>query len=125
MIEVCRQQMNFADGLISEEVDDLWEEWMRHADEVLGDGELLDTVYQALARRWPQSRTRGRRGTPAEVVLRRLLLKHIRDWSYAVLEREVRANLLYRRFTQVGGQRVPDAKTLGKRWGPRPWTPRW
>jgi IS5 family transposase len=48
------------------------------------------------------------------VVLRLLLLKHIRNWSYQVLEREVRANLVYRQFTRVGAQKVPDAKTLGK-----------
>jgi IS5 family transposase len=29
-------------------------------------------------------------------LLRLLLLKHIRNWSYDVLEREVRANLVYR-----------------------------
>jgi hypothetical protein len=33
-----------------------------------------------------------------------------------VLEREVRANLVYRHFTHVGGGKVPDAKTMG-RWG--------
>jgi IS5 family transposase len=87
---------------------------MREADQVLADEELLGTVYEALARRWPKSRTHGRRGTPAEVVLRMLLLKHIRNWSYAVLEREVRANLVYRQFTRVGAERVPDAKTLGR-----------
>jgi IS5 family transposase len=114
VIEVCRRQMNFADGLIAEEVSDLWEDWMRHVDHVLTDLELINTVYEALARRWPHSRTRGRKGTPVEVVLRLLLLKHIRNWSYAILEREVRANLVYRQFTRVGAQRVPDAKTLGK-----------
>jgi IS5 family transposase len=114
VIEVCRRQMNFAEGLIAEEVSDLWEDWMRQVDAVLADRELLGTVYEALARRWPHSRTRGRKGTPAEVVLRLLLLKHIRNWSYAILEREVRANLVYRQFTRVGAQRVPDAKTLGK-----------
>ena len=76
--------------------------------------ELVQIVYEALARRWPKSRTRGRPGTPAEVVLRLLLLKHMRNWSYDVLEREVRANLVYRQFTRVGAQKVPDAKTLGK-----------
>jgi IS5 family transposase len=76
--------------------------------------ELVQIVYEALARRWPQSRTRGRPGTPADVVLRLLLLKHMRNWSYWVLEREVRANLVYRQFTRVGAQKVPDAKTLGK-----------
>ena len=48
------------------------------------------------------------------MVLRLLLLKHMRNWSYYVLEREVRANLVYRQFTRVGAQKVPDAKTLGK-----------
>ncbi len=114
MIEVCRRQLNFAEGLIAEEVGELWEDWMRQVDAVLSDQQLLGTVYEALARRWPKSRTRGRKGTPAEVVLRLLLLKHMRNWSYAILEREVRANLVYRQFTRVGAAKVPDAKTLGK-----------
>ena len=33
-----------------------------------------------------------------------------------MLEREVRANLVYRDFTRVGGAKTPDAKTIG-RWG--------
>jgi IS5 family transposase len=45
-----------------------------------------------------------------------LILKHVRNWSYEVLEREVRANLVYRDFTHVGGAKTPDAKTMG-RWG--------
>ncbi len=114
MIELCRRQMNFAEGLIAEEVGELWEDWMRQIDQVLSDPELLNTVYEALAVRWPNSRTRGRKGTPAEVVLRLMVLKHLRNWSYAILEREVRANLVYRQFTRVGAERVPDAKTLGK-----------
>src|SRR5256885_1188671 len=87
---------------------------MRQVDALLTDAELVQIVYEALARRWPNSRTRGRKGTPAEVVLRLLLLKHMRNWSYAILEREVRANLVYRQFTRVGAHKVPDAKTLGK-----------
>jgi transposase, IS5 family len=114
VIELYRQQLNLAEGLMAEEVGDLWEDWMRHVDQVLDDPELLGLVYTGLANRWPQSRTRGRKGTPAEVVLRLLLLKHLRNWSYATVEREVRANLVYRQFTRVGAQKVPDAKTLGK-----------
>jgi len=49
-------------------------------------------------------------------VLRLLILKHVRNWSYAVLEREVRANLVYRDFTRVGAAKMPDAKTMGH-WG--------
>jgi IS5 family transposase len=116
MIETRRQQLHFGEGLIAEEVADLREGWMKHADQVLEDEQLVTTVYEALARRSPKSRTRGRRGTPAEVVLRLLLLKHIRNWSYEILEREVRANLVYRDFTRVGAAKAPDAKTMG-RWG--------
>jgi hypothetical protein len=58
----------------------------------------------------------ARLAAPAEMVLRLLILKHIRNWSYGVLEREVRANLVYRGFTRVGAGKTPDAKTMG-RWG--------
>ena len=116
MIEMRRAQLRFGDGLIAEEVSDLREEWMRHADQVLADEPIVAVVYEALGKRWPKSRSRGRLGTPAEVVLRLLVLKHIRNLSYAALEREVRANLVYRDFTRVGGEKMPDAKTMG-RWG--------
>ena len=79
MIEPSRPQLSFAEGLIQEEVGPLWEEWMRQVDALLADRELVQIVYEALARRWPKSRTRGRPATPAEVVLRLLLLKHMRN----------------------------------------------
>jgi IS5 family transposase len=116
MIEMRRAQLSFGDGLIAGEVSDLREHWMPHADQVLADEQIVAAVYEALARRHPKSRSRGRRGVPAETVLRLLILKHVRNWSYDVLEREVRANLVYRDFTRVGGGKVPDAKTMG-RWG--------
>src|SRR5258708_31126288 len=87
---------------------------MRQADRVLEDEKLVNVVYEALLRRNPKSRTRGRLGTPAEIVLRMLLLKHIRNWSFGVVEREVRTNLLYREFTRVYAGKVPDAKSLGR-----------
>jgi IS5 family transposase len=115
MIRLRRSgQRSFGEGLIEEEIEDLWEPWMRQADKVLEDEQLITAVYEALLRRHPKSRTRGRLGTPAEIVLRMLLLKHIRNWSFDVVEREVRANLLYREFTRVGGGKVPDSKALGR-----------
>lgn len=116
MIEMRRQQLSFGDGLIAEEVSDLCEKRMPHADAVLADEEIVAIVYEALAKRHPKSRCRGRYSTPAEMVLRLLVLKHIRNWSYQTLERETRANLVYRDFTRVGAGKVPDAKTMG-RWG--------
>ena len=116
MIEMRRAQLSFGDGLIADEVSDLREDWMLHADEVLADERIVAMVYEALAQRHPKSRSRGRLGAPAEMVLRLLVLKHIRNLSYAALEREVRANLVYPEFTRVGGGKMPDAKTMG-RWG--------
>src|SRR6516164_371416 len=115
VIKMRRAQLSFGDGLIANEVEDLREKWT-HADQVLEDEQLVATVYEALAKRRPKSRSRGRQATPAEVVLRLMILKHVRNWSYYVLEREVRANLVYRDFTRVGAAKMPDAKTMG-RWG--------
>src|SRR5947207_7631597 len=116
VIKMRRAQLSFGDGLIAEEVSDLREDWMKHADKVLDDEQIVAAIYEALAKRHPKSRSRGRLGAPAEMVLRLLILKHIRNWSYGVLEREVRANLVYRDFTRVGAGKTPDAKTMG-RWG--------
>ena len=116
MIEARRRQRSFGDGLIAEEIEDLRETWMRHVDVLLQDEAILLAVHQALSNRWPNSSRHGRLGYPAEVVLRLLILKHVRNWSYAVLEREVRANLVYRDFSRVGAAKMPDAKTMG-RWG--------
>src|ERR1700693_543135 len=110
----CESQPQFSEGFVEDAVGDLREPWMREVDQLLEDGELLNAVYQGLLCRCPKSRTFGRVGWPAEIVIRMLLLKHIRNWSFDVLEREVRPNLLYRDFTRVAAGKVPDAKTLGR-----------
>ena len=105
-------QRSFGDGLIAVEIKELQESWMQHADVVLQDDAIIAAVHQALEHRHPNSRSHGRPGFPAEVVLRLLILKHVRNWNYAVLEREVRPNLVYRDFTRVGADKMPDAKTM-------------
>ena len=92
----------------------LWPDWLRRIDTLLEDEAVIEVVAQALEARWPQSRRRGRPGTPAEVVIRMLILKHLFDWSYDDLEHEVRANLVYRAFTRIDAEEVPDAKTILK-----------
>jgi IS5 family transposase len=92
----------------------LWPEWLRKIDTLLEDEAVIETVVRGLEARWPQSRRRGRPGTPADVVLRMLILKHLFDWSYDDLEHEVRANLVYRAFTRIDAGDVPDAKTILK-----------
>lgn len=56
MIEARRAQLSDGDGLVGEEVTDLWDDWMRPADQVLDDDQLRSTVYEALAKRRPKSR---------------------------------------------------------------------
>src|SRR5712691_11345742 len=75
----------------------LWPTWPKQIDTLLEDDAVIEVVAQALEARWPQSRRRGRPGTPAEVVMRMLILKHLFDWSYDDLEGD-----------------VPDAKTILK-----------
>lgn len=92
----------------------LWPADLQRIDTLLEDAAVLDPIVSALEARWAQSRRRGRPGTPAEVVLRMLVLKHLYRWSYDTLEHEVRANLVYRAFARVGAGAVPDAKTILK-----------
>jgi IS5 family transposase len=92
----------------------LWPDWLRTIDTLLEDEAVIEVVAHALEARWPQNRRRGRPGTPAEVVIRMLILKHLFDWSYDELEQEVRPNLVYRAFTRIDAGDVPDAKTILK-----------
>lgn len=107
-------QQTLWEGVVAEDVRSLWEPWMVEADRLLNDEELVDRVYEAQGKRHQQSQTRGRTQTPAEMVLRLLLLKHVRNWSYDTLEREVRLSLAYRDFARIGLGKVPDAKTLAR-----------
>src|SRR5215475_8271805 len=91
MIERHYGQRQIAEGFFNAPIEDWWEPWMKKVDEILDDEELINTVYEALRRRHPQSATRGRMGTPAEIVIRLMVLKHVRGWSYETLECEVRA----------------------------------
>jgi IS5 family transposase len=114
VIQRRREQPTLWHPGLAKDIEDLWEPWMKEADRVLEDAALLESVYDAQGKRHQNSRTLGRLQTPAEVALRLLILKHVRNWGYDTLEREVRANLVYRAFTRIGDGKVPDAKTLAR-----------
>src|SRR5512132_3568385 len=111
MVRRAYRQRSLVEVLLPD-ADKLWDSTLRRIDTLLDDEGLVDRVAEALAQRHPQSQRRGRLGTPAAVVLRMLVLKHLYDWSFDECEREVRGSLVYRAFCRIDGERVPDAKTL-------------
>jgi transposase, IS5 family len=110
----AKAQRTLWEGVIDVDVRALWEPWMIEADRLLDDEDLVEVVFQAQGQRHTHSSTLGRAQTPAETVLRLLLLKHVRNWSFDILEREVTLNLAYREFVRIGLNKVPDGKTLAR-----------
>src|SRR3954467_14711628 len=74
-------------GLVLPEPERLMEPWLREVDKALEDEEIVDAVMTVMRRRWQQRARRGRAGTPAEVVLRMLALKHLPPGGQARISR--------------------------------------
>ena len=81
MIQLRHRQPSLWHSGLAKDIEDLWEPWMKEIDQLLEDATLVESVYDAQGKRHPKSRTRGRTQTPAEVALRLLILKHVRNWS--------------------------------------------
>jgi Transposase domain (DUF772) len=83
-------------------------------DELLDDPALLELVQQCLAARSPASARTGRPGITPDRVLRCCVMKHLKGWSFRNLERELRNNLVYRRFTRFDAEVTPDFSTFSR-----------
>jgi len=83
-------------------------------DGLLDDSTLVDLVREAQASRSPRSRTMGRLALAPDRLLRCCALKHVKDWSFRQLERELRASLVYRHFTRFDEDRIPDFSTFSR-----------
>ncbi len=83
-------------------------------DELLDDPELVDLVRQRLSARCPRSARTGRPGIAPDRLLRCCVAKHLKGWSFRELEREVRSNLVYRRFTRFDADPTPDFTTFSR-----------
>lgn len=81
-------------------------------DRLLDDDELFCLIRDDLARRYPQTESRGRKSTPVAVILRMLTVKHLYDFSYEQTEQHVSDSLVLRQFCRVYFQSVPDHTTL-------------
>ncbi len=86
-------------------------------DELLNDPPLIDLAAQALAKRHVRSADFGRPSIAPDRLLRCVILKHVRGWSFRQLERELRASLLYRRFTRFYEDPIPDFSSFSRAFG--------
>src|SRR5436309_12752344 len=64
MVRRAYRQRSLVEVLLPD-ADKLWDSTLREIDALLDDDVLVDRVAEALAQRHPQSRRRGRLGTPA------------------------------------------------------------
>jgi len=83
-------------------------------DALLDDSALVDLVREAQAKRSPRSRTMGRQTVAPDRLLRCCALKHVKNWSFRQLEREVRASLVYRHFTRFDEHPIPNFSTFSR-----------
>lgn len=83
-------------------------------DVLLDDPELVELVRQCLATRYPKSTCTGREGIAPDRLLRCCVLKHLKGWSFRDLERELRSNLLYRRFTHYDAEATPGYSAFSR-----------
>ena len=74
MIKLRHQQPSLWHRGLAEDIEGLWEPWMRLVDELLEDEQLLDTVYEAQGERhpaesqpWPNANAGGSIVAPAVV----------------------------------------------------------
>jgi IS5 family transposase len=81
-------------------------------DELLDDDELFRLLKADLLKRYPNSARLGRHSTPAEVILRMLVVKRLYGWSYEQTERFVCDSIILRQFCRLYLENAPDDTTL-------------
>src|SRR6516165_9804139 len=86
----------------------LKDDLLEPVDLLLDDRQLIELVRQCLASRSPASTRIGRTSMAPDRLLRSCVLKHLKGWSFRALERELRSNLIYRRFTHFDAEATPD-----------------
>src|SRR5580704_6534270 len=86
----------------------LKDDLLEPVDQLLDDPQMIELVRNCLAARCPASTRTGRTGMAPDRVLRCCVMKHLKGWSFRDLERELRSNLVYRRFTHFDADITPE-----------------
>ena len=86
-------------------------------DSLLQDPALVQLAAQALAKRRTRSADFGRPSIAPDRLLRCLVLKHLKGWSFRQLQRELRVSLLYRRFSRFYEDPIPNFTSFSRTFG--------
>ena len=92
----------------------LKDDLLEPVDQLLDDPLLVDLVRDCLAGRRPASARTGRPGIAHDRLLRCCVLKHLKGWSFRDLDRELRSNLIYRRFTRFDAEATPTYSAFSR-----------
>lgn len=92
----------------------LKDDLLEPVDQLLDDPLLIDLVRTCLAVRCPASTRTGRHGISPDRLLRCCVLKHLKGWSFRQLDRELRSNLIYRRFTRFDAEATPTYSAFNR-----------
>ncbi|HTP28645.1 MAG TPA: ISNCY family transposase [Anaeromyxobacteraceae bacterium] len=114
MLSSTRHQGSLFYAAFGREAALIKDDLLQPIDALLEDVALIELVREAQAGRAPCSRTRGRQAIAPDRLLRCCALKHLKNWSFRQLERELRGSLVYRRFTHFDQDAIPDHSTLSR-----------
>jgi IS5 family transposase len=96
----------FSDGIADSE--------LARIDRILDDEELLDILRRSYERVVGRSKRRGAPLIALNRLLRTIVLKHLKNWSFRDLSRELARNLDYRAFTQFFDETIRSFRTLSR-----------
>jgi IS5 family transposase len=83
-------------------------------DALLEDPALIALCTRLLQGRCTRSKDFGRASIAPDRLLRCIVIKHLKDWSFRELERELRSSLLYRRFTRFYEDPIPHFSSFSR-----------
>lgn len=108
MIGSTNRQASLFYFAFAKEVSAIKDVTLDELDALLQDEQLLALTFEKLGGRHLRSKDFGRPGIAPDRVLRCVVLKHLKRWSFRQLEYELRHSLLYRRFTRFFEDPIPD-----------------
>jgi len=100
-------------GLSGDDVH-IWDHDLNVIDEILSDPRFIESLHGSFLRASTKSSNTGRARMALNQVLRTAVLKHIKNWSFRGLFKEMQRNLDYRAFTQVFEGKTRSASALSR-----------